>query len=246
MSDDIDDDAAQRESDDLRALWSALPAPRSGVEADGLPSEDAAASDDLTRAAIEHLRAAWGAHAVEVPELPFALRSAHAHAHAHAQRLALRSNNTAQQLALRSNNTAQQLALRSHSTARQLGRIAPPPRRARTTPMLRILALAAAAAAAVLIFALRDERTSHDIERTGEGPLVAGGGDIRGGPGTDAPRELEPSPLPAESVATLVDIPREDFKSRVDGFEFEAQGVRFVFIETTGEAPSSAPATRKD
>jgi hypothetical protein len=222
MSDDIDDDAAQRESDDLRALWSALPAPRSGVEADGLPSEDVAASDDLTRAAIEHLRAAWAAHAVEVPELPFTLRSAHAHAH------------------------AQRLALRSNSTAHQLGRITPPPRHARTAPTLRILALAAAAAAAVLIFALRNERMSHDVERTDEGPLVAIEGDARFGPGTEAPRELEPSPLPTESVATLVDIPREDFESRVDGFEFEAQGVRFVFIETTGEAPSSAPATKKD
>lgn len=207
MSDGIDGDAARHESEELRTLWSALPAPRVGVEADGLPSSDPAASDDRTRAAVEHLRDAWAAHAVEVPEIPFALRRAH--------------------------------AVRSARTA-------PQSRRARNRPALRFLVLATAAAAVALIFALRHERTSHDVERSGDGLFVASGSDTRVGTDTEEPRELEPSPLPAESVATLVDIPREDFKSRVDGFEFEAAGVRFVLIEKTGGANSSAPMTKEN
>jgi len=217
MSDDVDDDAARRESDELRALWSALPAPRAGVDADGLPSEDAEASDHLTRAAIEHLRAAWAAHAVEVPEVPFGLRRAH----------------------------GQRLALRAEMPMQRSTRTLEPSRRASSGPRLRILALAATAAAAVLVLALRHDRTSHDVERTREGLLVASGVDTPAGPSAEEPRELTPSPLPSESVATLVDIPREDFKLRADGFEFESQGVRFVLIETTGEAPSSAPDQRK-
>lgn len=206
MSDDSDDDTAQHEASELRALWSALPAPRAGVDTDGLPSEDVAASDDLTRAAVERLRAAWAAHSVHVPELPFALRRAH---------------------------------------ARRATRTAPTFRHERTRPGLRLLALAAAAAAVVSLFVSRHERTSRHVELTGEGRVIADSGDTQVDPGTGAPRELEPSPLPTALVATHVDIPREDFALRADGFEFETQGVRFVLIETTGDADSSAPEKKE-
>lgn len=203
MNEDSDDGAAQRGSEELRALWSALPRPRAGADFDGLPSEDLADSDSATRAAVERLRSAWAAHAVEVHEVPFVLRS---------------------------------------SNAARLAYVAPRARRARTTFALRIIALVGAAAAALIVFALRTERDPGALERATEGAVALG--DPSSDVGTVEPRVVEPSPLPADSVAAHVDIPREDFKLRSDGFEFEAQGVRFVLIETTGGAQSSASETK--
>lgn len=57
-----------------------------------------------------------------------------------------------------------------------------------------------------------------------------------------APRALTPSPIAAPPAATLVEVPRESFAVRADGFEFETQGVRFVLIETTASATSGAAA----
>jgi len=199
----VDDDAAQRGSDELRALWNALPAPRAGVDADGLPSEVLADSDSATRAAVERLRTAWGAHAVEVPEMPFELRRVHA-----------------------------------ERSAREVQRS----RRTRTTFALRVFVFAGVAAAALAVLALRTERRTGVVERTSDGAVASE--DTRPGVGGAAPRAVEPSPVLEESVATLIDIPREDFRLRADGFEFETQGVRFVLIENTGEARSSASETK--
>ncbi len=200
-----DDDATQRGSDELRALWSALPAPRAGLDADGLPSEDLADSDSATRAAVERLRTAWAAHAVDVREVPFELRRAHA-----------------------------------ERSAREVQRS----RRTRTTFALRVFVFAGVAAAALAVLALRTERHTGVVERTSDGAVASE--DSRPGVGGAAPGAVEPSPVLEESVATLVDIPREDFRLRADGFEFETQGVRFVLIENTGEAHSGASETRND
>jgi hypothetical protein len=207
MNDDIDDDAARRESDELRALWSALPPPRAGADSDGLPSEDLSSADDMTRAAVERLRAAWAAHTVDVHEVPFALRRANA-------------------------------ARRAPTVPRA--------RRARRSLAPRMLALAGAAAVAtaLIVLALRNEREAGTPERANESSVAIGAGELRRDGSAEAPRAVERSAVQTEPVATLVEIPREDFKLRADGFEFEAQGVRFVLIENTGDAPSGAPATK--
>jgi hypothetical protein len=194
MSDELDDDAARRDSADLRALWNALPRPSSGTSPDGLPSLDLSGSDGATRAAVEHLRAAWAAHAVDVPELPFALRAAN---------------------------------------VQRLARTAPRSRRAPSARALRTLVLAGAAAAALALVALRV---------TGEGPAGEPDRAVADAVTVDVsePREVPQSAMPLSSVATLVEIPREDFALRADGIEFEAHGVRFVLIENTGAAQGSA------
>lgn len=200
MNGDLEDDeATERGSDELRALWSALPAPRAGVDVDGLPSEDLAGADDATRAAVARLRTAWAAHAVDAPEVPFEARRAHA-----------------------------------ERSARTVHRA----RRTRTQFVLRAVALAGAAAAALVVFVLRTGHEPGTSERTTDGPVATGG--TPPSVGAMAPRAVEPSPVSEESVATLVEIPREDFKLRADGLEFESHGVRFVLIENTGEARSGA------
>lgn len=49
------------------------------------------------------------------------------------------------------------------------------------------------------------------------------------------PRALQPEPLPPPPVAAVVDVPRERFALRPDGFEFESEGVRIVLLDRGGK-----------
>lgn len=49
------------------------------------------------------------------------------------------------------------------------------------------------------------------------------------------PRALQPEPLPPAPVAAVVDVPRERFALRADGFEFESEGVRIVLLDRGGK-----------
>jgi len=95
----------------------------------------------------------------------------------------------------------------------------------------RVASLAAAAAVVVALGTLRPwtRVTSGEAAMTGTTASAPS-------PETAAPRAVAEAPATMHEAASYLDIPRASVHVRADGVEFESGGVRFVLIDTHGEA----------